>query len=69
MSTKTCCFQYLRRLSMFTFYNLFQGVAGLSLIMLVLHLVAGGGLGGAVIWTLGAVVFLCAANACRPKKG
>ena len=45
---------------MFTFQNLFAGVAGLSLIMLVFHLVAGGDLGGAVIWMLGAVIFMCA---------
>ena len=54
---------------MFTFHNLFQGLAGLSLIMLVLHLMVDGGLGGALIWTLGAVVLMCTANACKPKKG
>ena len=53
---------------MFTFHNLFHGIAGLSLVMLVLHLMADGGLGGAVIWTLGFVVAMCAANACKPKK-
>ena len=54
---------------MFTFHNLFQGLAGIGLMMLVFHLMAGGGLGGAVIWTLGAVVLMCIANACKPKKG
>ena len=53
---------------MFTFNNLFAGVAGLCLMMLVLHLVVGGGLGGAVIWMVGAVVFLCASNACKGKS-
>ena len=54
---------------MFTFNNLFAGAAGLCLMALVLHLVVDGSLGGAVIWTVGAVVFLCASNACKGKKG
>ena len=53
---------------MFTFHNLFQGLAGLCLMMLVLHLVVGGGLGGAVIWTMGFAIFMCASNACKPKS-
>ena len=47
---------------MFTFHNLFAGAAGLCLIMLGVHLVAGGGLGGASIW---ANPDVCASNACN----
>ena len=49
--------------------TIFAGAAGLCLMALVLHLVVDGSLGGAVIWTVGAVVFLCASNACKGKKG
>ena len=53
---------------MFTFHNLFAGAAGLCLIMLGVHLVAGGGLGGASIWMFGAIILVCASNACKGKK-
>ena len=54
---------------MFTFQNLFQGLAGLSIWALIVGLVCGeASLTAAVIWTLGAVVFLCAANACKPTS-
>ena len=54
---------------MFTFRNLFQAAAGLSLIMLIIHLVVGGGLLGAVIWSILTVLGLCLANACKKSKG
>ena len=53
---------------MFTFHNLFQGAAGLCLMMCVLSIfVNDGTVWAAVIWAVIAAVFLCAANACKPK--
>ena len=54
---------------MFTFQNLFQGLAALSILALILGLVGGEAtLTAAVFFSVVAVVFLCAANACKPKS-
>ena len=59
---------------MFTFHNLFNGAAGLCIMALILSLVGEPAPGAypdlyvAVFWTVLAVVFLCAANACKKKK-
>ena len=54
---------------MFTFANLFAAAAMVCVLVVVLHLFGGGGLVGALFWTLTAVVFACAHNACKGKKG
>ena len=59
---------------MFTFHNLFNACAGLCIMALILSLWGEPAPGAypdlyvGVFWTVLTVVFLCAANACRPKK-
>ena len=60
---------------MFTFHNLFNACAGLCIMALILSLWGEPAPGAypdlyvGVFWTVLTVIFLCAANACKPKKG
>ena len=60
---------------MFTFRNFFNACAGLCIMALIFSLGREPAPGAypdlyvGVFWTVLTVVFLCAANACKPKKG